>query len=73
MITLEQAKLHLRVDIDDDDTLITSLIRARQTSPFRAGSRARTAKLSWLFVCGIISLSKDLWRDTPKVMSVERM
>ena len=30
MITLEQAKLHLRVDIDDDDSLITSLIATAQ-------------------------------------------
>lgn len=47
-VTLEEAKLHARVDIDDDNLLITSMIKAaRQHAERKTGRVLRASTWSW--------------------------
>ena len=51
-VTLIEAKLHLRVDFDDDDTLITSLITAaRQAAETLTGRQLITARWKQVLDC----------------------
>ena len=52
-ITLDEAKLHCRVDVDDDDTLITGLISA---------ARAYAEAIEWrAYLTQTIELHLDAW------------
>lgn len=53
-ITLEQAKLHARVDTDDDDALLTLMISAaRQIAERKTGRVLRASTWEWALKCGV--------------------
>lgn len=53
-ITLEQAKLHARVDTDDDDALLTLMISAaRQSAERKTGRVLRVSTWEWALKCGV--------------------
>lgn len=55
-ITLEQAKLHARVDTDDDDALLTLMISAaRQRAERKTGRVLRVSEWEWASECGVHS------------------
>lgn len=60
LITLEEAKLYLRVDITDDDTLISSLLQSAITINI---SVARLSSDQWEVVDDLEITESDLFED----------
>jgi hypothetical protein len=67
-VHLDEMKLHLRVDIDDDDTLIASIIRAAREHVESFTGRQLVAATWKLFLdefptqCGWSEMSNAYWR-----------
>lgn len=66
-ITLDEAKLHLRVDVDDDDALIQGLIVAARQSAEQITGRALMTQ-TWELA--LDRFDNEIWLQLPPLQSV---